>query len=114
VRTLAIQHVTNVGVPTCAVVINHTDCDSVLSSGTASGHLEPLKEYGVAAIAADHTGEENDIADLLQALDERRDLCLAFTSLDRIMEGSPFGGRRTLDYRRRRREQAARLALNNL
>ena len=39
------------------VVITHTDCDSVLSSGIVSGRLEPKPEYEAAAIAADHTGE---------------------------------------------------------
>ena len=52
-----------------AVVINHLDCDSVLACGVLSGRLEPDAAYGEAAIAADHTGEENAIADLLQGLD---------------------------------------------
>jgi hypothetical protein len=51
------------------VVINHLDCDSVLSAGLLSGRLQPDHRYGAAAIAADHTGEETEIADLLQGLD---------------------------------------------
>jgi hypothetical protein len=51
------------------VVISHTDCDSILSSGIMSGRLEPNPVFGIAAIAADHTGEPNEIADLLQGLD---------------------------------------------
>ena len=53
------------------VVINHTDCDSILSSGIVSGLLDALPAYGRAALAADHTGEENAIADTLQALEPR-------------------------------------------
>ncbi len=51
------------------IVLNHTDCDSVLSAAVLSGAVEPSDELGVAAIAADHTGEPNAIADLLQAMD---------------------------------------------
>lgn len=52
------------------VVISHTDCDSVLSSGIISGQLPPDDVFGDAAIAADHTGEPNDLADLLQGIDD--------------------------------------------
>jgi len=51
------------------VVVNHIDCDSVLSSGILAGRLPPDPRFGEAAIAADHTGEENEIADLLQGID---------------------------------------------
>lgn len=51
------------------IVLNHTDCDSVLSAAVLSGAVEPSDELGVAAIAADHTGEPNAIADLLQTVD---------------------------------------------
>ncbi|MDQ6717453.1 MAG: hypothetical protein M3Z17_03775 [Gemmatimonadota bacterium] len=50
-------------------MINHTDCDSILSSAIVGGLLPPAISLGEAAIAADHTGEENTIADLLQGLD---------------------------------------------
>ena len=55
--------------PDDAIVISHIDCDSILSAGILSGRLEPKPEYGEATIAADHTGIENEIADLLQGLD---------------------------------------------
>jgi hypothetical protein len=55
------------------VVINHTDCDSILSSALMMGLLEPDEELVAASIAADHTGEANDIADMLQGLDEGRE-----------------------------------------
>lgn len=72
------------------VVINHTDCDSILSAGIASGRLDPLPEYGKAALAADHTGEEDAIADTLQALEPWRDVELSFSSLRAIEMGAPL------------------------
>jgi hypothetical protein len=70
-----------------AVVINHTDCDSVLSAALMCGLLEPDTRYGAAAIAADHTGEENGIADLLQSLDPLRDFDFSLESLRRLEQG---------------------------
>lgn len=58
--------------PLSRVVINHTDCDSILSSALMMGLLEPTPEFEVASVHADHTGEPNRIADVLQALDETR------------------------------------------
>ena len=72
------------------VVINHTDCDSVLSAALLCGDLEPSNELGVAAIAADHTGDENAIADLLQALDKRRDYAYSLDNLRRLLAGQPL------------------------
>lgn len=54
------------------VVINHTDCDSVLSSAMLMGLISAKQKFVAASRCADHTGEENPIADLLQALDESR------------------------------------------
>ena len=69
---LALKRLHRKGPPSkdSVVVISHTDCDSVLSSGIMSGHLDPDLAFGVAAIAADHTGEENELADLLQGIDD--------------------------------------------
>jgi hypothetical protein len=71
---LAVEHVRTAGIAESGswVVINHTDCDSVLSSGIMLGHLEPDDDFVVASICADHTGRPNAVADLLQALDEKR------------------------------------------
>jgi hypothetical protein len=69
---LALEMIEVGGVPLgedAVVVVNHIDCDSVLSSGILSGRLPPDPRFGEAAIAADHTGEENEIADLLQGID---------------------------------------------
>jgi hypothetical protein len=69
---LAIRHTRRNAHPpgNALVIISHTDCDSILSSGIMSGHLEAADALGVAAIAADHTGAVNDIADLLQGIDD--------------------------------------------
>jgi hypothetical protein len=69
---LALRSMRRMGAPpkNSIVVISHTDCDSILSSGIMSGHLDPDPVFAAAAIAADHTGETNEIADLLQGLDD--------------------------------------------
>jgi len=83
---LAILYVRSHG-PVPHVFINHTDCDSVLSSLIMTGILPPLDIFGYAAIAADHTGEENLIADLLQSLDDSRDLNFSVKNLFRVLHG---------------------------
>jgi hypothetical protein len=72
------------------VVINHTDCDSVLSAALMCGLIEPDARYGTAAIAADHTGEENPIADLLQALDPLRSFETSLGQLAMLEQGRPL------------------------
>jgi len=91
------------------VVINHTDCDSILSSGIASCRLEALPAYGRAALAADHTGEENDIADALQALEPWRDVELSFATLRAVESGAalPEQAREALGRWRHKRDCAA-------
>jgi len=91
------------------VVINHTDCDSILSSGIASCRLDALPAYGRAALAADHTGEENDIADALQALEPWRDVELSFAALRAVETGAalPELAREALARWRHKRDCAA-------
>jgi hypothetical protein len=88
---LALERVRAVGLPSgdTRLVITHTDCDSVLTAGILSGRLDAEDRYGDAAIAADHTGEPNEIADLLQALDGRRDVELSLASLAAHEAGLP-------------------------
>ena len=95
------------------IVVNHTDCDSVLSSGIMSGRLEPLEVFSDAAIAADHTGEANAIADLLQALDSRKDLEVSFAALERLLTGVPQPSevRAALDARLAKRARACELVV---
>lgn len=67
------------------VVINHVDTDSVLSATLMSGILTPDDMYISAAIAADHTGEENAIADILQSLEDENDLELSIGVLLKLV-----------------------------
>ena len=76
--------------PAQTVVINHTDCDSVISSAILCGLLEPKPEYGTAVIAADHTGADNPIADLLQSLDVPRDYKCSLRNLQLLENGQPL------------------------
>lgn len=69
-----------------AVVINHPDTDSILSALIMSGVLEPRDEYNAAAIAADHTGAENVIADLLQSLEEDGSLQKSVETLQKCVD----------------------------
>lgn len=73
-----------------AVLITHTDADSILSAGIVSGLLAPKPEYGHAAIAADHTGAPDPIADLLQALDPLRSVADSFNALAILEDGAPL------------------------
>lgn len=103
------------------VVVNHLDCDSVLTAGLLSGRLAPEARYGDAAIAADHTGQENEIADLLQGMDahwsrnERpimqdsiEEFFDALRRLERGQEPTDFAAE-ALDQRRQSRDEARRL-----
>lgn len=106
---LAIERVQRVGVPDGIVVINHTDCDSVLTASIMSGRLEPLHQFGAAAIAADHTGEEDAIADLLQGLASLRDYEASLINLHRALSNRPMIAQAQdgVDSRRRKRELAS-------
>lgn len=109
---LALERVAAVGTAPGTVVITHTDCDSILSSGIISGLLESRPEYGDAAIAADHTGAEHPIADLLQALDGLRDVALSFECLARLQRHEPQP--RDVQERLRRRQQAREAAIRQV
>jgi hypothetical protein len=71
------------GVP---ALINHTDCDSILSAAILTGLLPPEAKFGNAVLAADHTGEPNSIADLLQALDPMRDVEFSLRNLNLLLQ----------------------------
>jgi hypothetical protein len=110
---LAIEQVRAEGVAPAdaAVVINHTDCDSVLSGAIVAGRLPPDPRFGDAAIAADHTGDADPIADLLQSLERSRDFELSLRNLRRLLAGVPLDPSVQTLYMNRlgRREQAAEL-----
>ena len=115
---LAIAHVERQGTAPAdaAVVINHTDCDSVLSSAILLGLLPPDQAYAEAAIAADHTGEANPVADLLQALEHRRDFTGSLRNLLLHQAGAPLEAEASarLAARHRRRERAAELVASGV
>ena len=93
------------------VIINHTDCDSVLASAILLGLLRPDEAYAAAAIAADHTGEAHPTADLLQSLEPERDFTMSLRNLLLIEAGAPMEAAASarLRDRLRRRERAAEL-----
>jgi len=86
---LALRYVSQNGIAQRGdtILINHTDCDSILSAAIMCGHLKSSPELGETAIAADHIGEENATADLLQALDEKRDYQFSLRNLRLLMAG---------------------------
>ncbi len=67
------------------IVINHTDADAILSALIMGGYLPPDNIFGQAAIAADHTGEQNNLADLLQALEDDRNLPQSVAVLQKVL-----------------------------
>ena len=112
---LAIEYVKQYGTvgEDYTVIINHTDCDSVLSSAIMRGILLPLEDkFGVAAIAADHTGMANDIADLLQACESEEDIEFSLRNLQRLLEGKELEpkAKGLLEKRLKEREIAVGLA----
>jgi DNA-binding phage protein len=86
---LALDYI-KLNAPANEAILNHTDCDSVLSAGIVTGIIPPLPEFGAAAIAADHTGEENSIADLLQEIQHERDFELSLHCLNCLLEDKPL------------------------
>jgi hypothetical protein len=98
--------------PADVIVINHTDCDSVLSSAVLAGLLRPHWRLNDAAIAADHTGTEDALADGLQAVDQCRDFELSLEVARCVLAGRavPEAALPLLDRRHRARQEAARLA----
>jgi hypothetical protein len=111
---LAIAYVKDRGIvgPESAVLINHADCDSILSSAIIAGILPPDDEFGIAAIAADHTGEANEIADLLQAVETERNIVFSLKNLQHHLLGKALDPKAAelLEKRMQEREEMARLA----
>jgi hypothetical protein len=113
---LALEYITQNGAASNGetVVINHTDCDSVLAAALMTAEIEPLPKFGEAAIAADHTGDENPIADLLQALDSKRDYYLSLCNLQKLLASETLDecARDALRKRQQKREMAVELVSN--
>lgn len=94
-----------------AVVINHTDCDSVLSSAIMRGIIPPEERFSVAALAADHTGEAEDVAELLQAFKDERDLEFSIRNLDLFLKHKSLepAAEELLNKRKNDRERATQI-----
>jgi hypothetical protein len=102
------------------VIIHHTDCDSILSSAMLLGLLPADPELVAASVAADHTGEENAVADLVQALDEGRrgerspeQYLESVRAVKDLRAGRPLGEAATEALQRRRMRRALALALKD-
>ncbi len=93
------------------VVINHMDADSMLSSAVMRGLIEPEERFGEAAIAADHTGADNELADLLQGCGQARDLEFSYRNLKLWLAGQPIEtkAQELLDKQRLQRAEAKKL-----
>jgi len=104
------------------VVIHHTDPDSVCSSIILVGtqllgqdviatHPQLIKELVKAGNSADHTGEENDIADLLGAIEVKRDYHYSIRQLQRLLLGEALDMQASelMSMRRQEREAARQL-----
>lgn len=113
---LALEYIQTNGAATVdeTVVINHTDCDSVLAAALMTGAIDPLSKFGEAAIAADHTGKKDVIADLLQALDSKRDYNLSLNNLRKLLVGETLDvqAQEALHKRAQKREMAVNFVNN--
>ncbi|MBA4294289.1 hypothetical protein C0431_15115 [bacterium] len=95
-------------------IINHTDTDSIISSGIVTGLLPPLEVLADACIAADHTGEENEIADFIQELEDKRDFDLGINIISAFLDNKPLPqiALEAREIRKRQREIAFEFASN--
>lgn len=95
--------------PIDRVYLTHTDADSILSACIfLTG--KPDKKFIEASVAADHTGAENEIADVLQSIAQLRDVEFSLECLDAILRSRPLpvGAEKYLKARVNDRERAAR------
>ena len=72
------------------VLINHCDCDSIISAAILAGLAPADDRLGRAVIAADHTGAADPIADALQPLEALRDLDLSLLTLQALLDDTPL------------------------
>jgi len=96
-------------------VINHIDCDSLLSVLIMLGILQPDLQYGEAAIAADHTGDEHPLADLLQAIEGERDFLFSINNLFHYLnnESPDIRALKLLEKRAKERKLARQIVEND-
>ncbi|MFP4117569.1 MAG: hypothetical protein ACLFTR_01460 [Candidatus Woesearchaeota archaeon] len=97
------------------LLLNHLDCDSVITAFLMLGIIEPEKRFLRSVIAADHTGEKDKIADLLQALEDTRNLDFIAENLFKMIDGEELQERasRMLSIREKNRERIASMVSMN-
>lgn len=93
------------------VFLTHTDADSILAALISRGIIPPKLRYGMAAIAADHTGEANRIADALMGIHRGRDIAFSHKILRKVEKRKPLGekAQQLLSKRLEARENAKNL-----
>jgi hypothetical protein len=105
---LALEYIRAWG-PVEDVAITHTDYDSVVAAGVLTGRLPADNRLGAAAIAADHTGEENILADPLQAIQDKRDVEYSLSCLQVLLQQGerklPLEAQKMLQARRTERRR---------
>lgn len=72
------------------IMIHHYDADSILAAAITAGLIQPEERFIEAAIAADHTGVANDIADALTALESLQDPVYSFDIAQKLARGTPL------------------------
>lgn len=72
------------------IMIHHYDADSILAAAIATGLIPADDRFVDAAIAADHTGVPNEIADTLTALESLRDPAYSLDILQKLVNGTPL------------------------
>lgn len=89
---LAIQRVEKMGIApkNSVVIIHHTDFDSIVSSLVIRGIFPPEQFLGKLAVMADHTGESEEMVDLLQSMSEAHDLEFSLRNLQLWLDGRPL------------------------
>lgn len=97
------------------VIVNHLDCDSIISSFIMLGILEPTQELMRSVIAADHTGEENQISDLLQSVEHTRNIDFIANNLFKLMKGQKLENEaiQMMAIRRKNRERIDSMIKSN-
>lgn len=95
--------------------INHMDADIVLATLVAIGIIDPRDErFASAAVAADHTGEQNDIGDLLNGIEHKRDLVFSWQALQAHLQGERLPEEAIIGWEKRKADRNQALqAVNN-
>ena len=98
------------------LVLNHTDCDSILSALILTGALPPCQRLEEAVLDADHRGVPSPIVDILQSLFNTRDLSGAVNALSRELQGLPPDERtaKALELLHEKRTAARELVRDNV